>query len=259
MLTRRQAALNVFAYEQSDVHLRYDAGRTLGQSATRDLMEALRRNVRPPVKLVVDLGCGTGRFSAALSETFDAPVLGIEPAANMIAMAKANSDSTKVRLIRGEADRIPLADGRADLVFMSQVFHHLSDRAAALAEFRRVLRPQGCLGIRQTTRENLDSYCYQRFFPDARRLDERRLPSRSALLRLARAAGYRLVALDALCSEIAATSADYVAKIALRTYSDLTGISDAAFHRGLSDLEAYSRVSPDYPKFAENDFFVFAT
>jgi ubiquinone/menaquinone biosynthesis C-methylase UbiE len=249
----------VFAYEQSDVHLRYDAARSLPASAARELMEALRRHVRPPVQVVVDLGCGTGRFLAPLSETFDVPVLGIEPAANMMAVAKANSDSATARLVRGEADRIPLADGSADLVFLSQVFHHLEDRGAALAEFRRVLRSQGCLAIRQTTRENLDSYYYQRFFPDARQLDERRLPSRSAVLRLARAAGYRLLTLDALCSEIAPTSADYVAKIALRSYSDLTDISDAAFHRGLSDLEACSRESPDFPRFAENDFFVFAT
>jgi len=131
------------AYGQSDVHLRYDAGRRVSPDAARVLKRALRRFGPRRVDLVVDLGCGTGRFAAVLSETFDTPVLGVDPAANMIATAKAKTDPDKVCFVRGSADRIPLKDGSADLVFMSQVFHHLVDRAAALTEIRRVLRHEG--------------------------------------------------------------------------------------------------------------------
>ena len=61
----------------------------------------------------------------------------------------------------------------ADLVFMSQVLHHLTDSPKALMEIRRVLKLNGILCVRQTTQENLDSYFYQRFFPAARTVDER--------------------------------------------------------------------------------------
>jgi ubiquinone/menaquinone biosynthesis C-methylase UbiE len=246
-----------FTYEQSDVHQRFDVGRALAPDATRTLMELLRRYAPEPVRLVVDLGCGTGRFTTALAETFAAPVLGVEPAANMRAAAEAKPHPATVRFVAGQADHIPLGDGAADVVFLSQVLHHVADRPGALREIHRVLRLGGRLCIRQTTRENLDSYFYQRFFPQARAIDDARLPLRRDLLQLAASCRFRTIAVETLRHEIAANSSEYVAKIALRTHSDLEGISDVAFREGLADLRDYGAAHPDYPKFADNDVFVF--
>jgi ubiquinone/menaquinone biosynthesis C-methylase UbiE len=239
------------------VHARYDAGRALSPHATHALMELLSRRVPRPVRLIVDLGCGTGRFTVALSEEFQAPVVGVEPAANMRATAEAKPHPATVRFVPGSAHDIPLQNGAADLVFMSQVFHHLAEPALALGEIRRVLSPAGRLCLRQTTRENLDSYFYQRFFPDARAIDERRLPSRDTLVSLACSCGYRLEALETLCYEVAPTSADYVAKIATRAYSDLECIPDESFRSGLDALRHHSRAFPDFSRLAENDLLTF--
>jgi ubiquinone/menaquinone biosynthesis C-methylase UbiE len=245
-----------FAYPESDVHRRYDRGRALAPDATRELMDLIRRHAPSSVGLAVDLGCGTGRFTAALAEALGAPVLGVEPAANMRAAAEAKPHPAGVRFVEGRADRIPLEDGAAGLVFLSQVMHHVADAPAALREVRRVLRPAGRLCVRQTTRENLDSYFYQRFFPEARAVDERRLPSRGGLLKLAGTCGFRRVAVEALRHEIAATADDYVAKVELRAYSDLESIPEAAFRAGLDALRAHCAANPDHPKFGENDLFV---
>ena len=51
---------------------RDDLGRTLDSDATQALMESIRRHVAGSVGVVVDLGCGSGRLSNALSTTFDA-------------------------------------------------------------------------------------------------------------------------------------------------------------------------------------------
>ena len=163
------------------MHRRYDLGRNLTSEATDALMDILRAYVAQPVNLIVDLGSGTGRFTAALAEAFAAQVLGVEPAANMRVTADAKPHPPSVRFVQGQAESIPLEDGMADLVFMSQVLHHLTDIPKALLEIRRVLKLNGTLCVRQTTRENLDSYFYQRFFPAARAVDERRLPSRDEL------------------------------------------------------------------------------
>jgi hypothetical protein len=61
---------------------------------------------------------------------------------------------------------------------------------------------------------------------------------------------------ETLRHEIAATSSDYVAKIGLRTYSDLECIPDAAFREGLEALRDYCAAHPDHPKSAENDLFI---
>jgi ubiquinone/menaquinone biosynthesis C-methylase UbiE len=245
-----------FTYQQSDVHRRYDLGRALAADGTRALMELLRGYAPRTVSLVVDLGCGTGLFTVALAEAFAAPVVGVEPAANMRAAAEAKPYPATVRFVPGWADHIPLGDGAADLVFMSQVLRHVADRPRALREVHRALRPGGRLCVRQTTRENLDSYFYQRFFPEARAIDEGRLPSRAALLRLAGSCRYRTIAVETLRHEIAATSSDYVAKIGLRTYSDLECIPDAAFLEGLKALSDYCSAHPDHSKVAEDDLFI---
>jgi ubiquinone/menaquinone biosynthesis C-methylase UbiE len=247
-----------FTYQESDVHRRYDLGRTLTSETTDALVELLRGYVARPVNLIVDLGSGTGRFSSVLSEAFSAQVLGVEPAANMLATADAKAHSSSVRFVQGQAESIPLDDGVADLVFMSQILHHLADGPEALREVRRVLKTDGNLCVRQTTRENLDSYFYQRFFPAARAVDERRLPSRAGLVGLATSCQFRTVAIETLSYEIAPTAAEYVEKIALRTYSDLECIEDDAFSEGLDAFREYCSVHPDLPRFAGNDLFIFA-
>ena len=239
------------------MHRRYDRGRNLTSEATDALMELLRGYVAPPVNLIVDLGSGTGRFTAALAEAFAAQVLGVEPAANMRVTADAKPRPPLVRFVHGQAESIPLEDGMADLVFMSQVLHHLADSPRALREIGRVLKSNGSLCIRQTTRENLASYFYQRFFPAARAVDERRLPCRDELGRMAGSCGFRTVAIETLGHEIAGSATEYVDKIALRTYSDLECIDDAAFHKGLDALREHSSTHPDFPKLAENDVFIF--
>jgi ubiquinone/menaquinone biosynthesis C-methylase UbiE len=163
-----------------------------------------------------------------------------------------------VRFVQGRAESIPLEDGVADLVFMSQVLHHLVDGPKALREIRRVLKTDRSFCVRQTTRENLDSYFYQRFFPVARAVDERRLPTRDELVGLATSCQFRVVAFETLSYEIAPSAAEYVEKIALRTYSDLECIDDVKFREGLDALREYCSAHPDHPKLAENDLFIFA-
>ena len=249
--------MTTFTYQETDVHRRYDLGRALTSEATDALVELLRGYVARPVNLIVDLGSGTGRFTTALSEAFAAQVLGVEPAANMRATAEAKPHPPTVRFVQGEAENIPLDNGAADLVFMSQVLHHLEDAPKALREIRRVLKSNGNLCVRQTTRENRDSYFYQRFFPAARAVDERRLPARDGLVGLATSCQFRVVAIETLSYKIAPTAAEYVEKIALRTYSDLGCIDEVAFREGLAALREYCSAHPDLPKLAENDVFIF--
>jgi ubiquinone/menaquinone biosynthesis C-methylase UbiE len=55
---------------------------------------------------------------------------------------------------RASADELPLADGCVDLVFMSQVYHHLPDPVAVAQECWRILRAGGYVCARTASREN---------------------------------------------------------------------------------------------------------
>src|SRR5688572_23633487 len=118
-------------YDNTDQAKRYDAARFMSREAQRLSLEPLHSLVPTPVRMVVDLGCGTGRFSAALAEEFAAPVLGVDPAQTMLAKARENVSHPSVTFAEGESSAIPLPNGAADLVFVSMAYHHFEDRPAA--------------------------------------------------------------------------------------------------------------------------------
>lgn len=92
---------------------------------------------------VLDLGAGTGKLTRALAERYR-DVTAVEPLANMRAMLERVVPG--VTALAGSAERIPLDDGSVDGVFAAQAFHWF-DKALALPEIARVLRPGGVVAI----------------------------------------------------------------------------------------------------------------
>jgi SAM-dependent methyltransferase len=109
---------------------------------------------RGAISVVVDLGCGTGRFSEMLAAEFGARVIGLDPSEKMIDQARRKLATSPVVFGRASAHELPLPDGCVDLVFMSQIYHHLPDPAAVARECQRVLRVGGYVCIRTGTRDN---------------------------------------------------------------------------------------------------------
>jgi len=96
-----------------------------------------------PGERVLDLGCGAGRFVAALRDAGCDPV-GVEIAEGALARARANAPGADLRLLEDDGS-LPLDHGSVDLVWCSEVLEHVADTAHLLLEVRRVLRPGGRL------------------------------------------------------------------------------------------------------------------
>ena len=94
-------------------------------------------------RIVLDLGAGTGKFTALLAST-GADVIAVEPVEAM--RRELASTLPAVDLRDGTATRIPLPDAAVDAVFCAQSFHWFATRAA-VEEIRRVLKPGGLLGL----------------------------------------------------------------------------------------------------------------
>ncbi len=96
---------------------------------------------------VVDFGCGPGGLAVELARRV-APggvVHGVDLNRELLARAaaRAQREGVSLELHHAEDERIPLGDGSVDRVVCKNVLEYVSDPAATLAEFRRVLAPGG--------------------------------------------------------------------------------------------------------------------
>jgi ubiquinone/menaquinone biosynthesis C-methylase UbiE len=126
----------------------YDAGRH-GQlhHDISDRAVAVALAAVPAPRQVLDVGCGTGyalrRLAGRLPEA--AELTGIDPAPQMIKVARGSSADPRLSFLAGTAERIPAPDGHFDLVISTTSFDHWVNQAAGLAECARVLAPGGHL------------------------------------------------------------------------------------------------------------------
>jgi SAM-dependent methyltransferase len=99
---------------------------------------------RPGPQLIVDVGCGEGT-ATALVQRLDPHNTVI--AVDWSAMALRQARDRGLLVIQGAVDApgLPLPDGSADIVIMSELIEHLVDTDAAIDEVHRVLRPGGAL------------------------------------------------------------------------------------------------------------------
>ena len=96
-----------------------------------------------PGERVLDLGCGAGRFVAALRDAGADPV-GVELAQAALERARRNAPGADLRLLEDDGS-LPLEHASVDLVWCSEVLEHVADTGHLLLEARRVLRPGGRL------------------------------------------------------------------------------------------------------------------
>jgi SAM-dependent methyltransferase len=97
----------------------------------------------------LDFGCGTGRLTFALARTFERCV-GIDISEGMIEQARelASDDSNCSFEVHERRDLGQFEDASFDLVMSRFVLQHMHERGSKeryLAEFVRVLRPEGML------------------------------------------------------------------------------------------------------------------
>jgi len=99
---------------------------------------------------VLDLGAGTGKFTAALAgRALD--VLAVEPSQRMLAELTAALPG--VAATRGTAEATGLPDACVDAVVVAQAWHWV-DPDRAVPEVARVLRPGGTLGLVWNVRDD---------------------------------------------------------------------------------------------------------
>ena len=122
-----------------------------------------------PEARILDICCGTGDMTAALLRLRPAnklchpersegpasrsqshtvqPIIGLDFSPEMLSRARTKYSTANALWQEGDAMHLPYPDNTLDLITAAFGFRNLSNYAAALTEFHRVLRPGGQLGI----------------------------------------------------------------------------------------------------------------
>jgi ubiquinone/menaquinone biosynthesis C-methylase UbiE len=115
-------------------------------SPPADLGNILTQMIRKPVPdLVIDLGCGTGlsaRFWAERAKM----VVGVDPNAEMLAVARAKTLAPNVAYLYGYGHQVALSGDCADIVTCSQSLHWM-DPHRTLPEVVRLLKHGGVFAV----------------------------------------------------------------------------------------------------------------
>jgi SAM-dependent methyltransferase len=109
-----------------------------------------------PGAMFLDAGAGFGRhaFEAARKgatvfalDWAQEEVVGTRNTFGAMIEAREIPDVTYGGALRGDATRLPFADGTFDVVVTSEVLEHIQDDVTAISELHRVLKPGGTLGV----------------------------------------------------------------------------------------------------------------
>lgn len=97
-------------------------------------------------KIILDAGCGSGRYSCALARLGAKKVIGLDYGDDGLNLAKKLAESknvTNVEFKKGSLLRMPFDDEEFDFVFANGVFHHTGDIEQGTKELYRVLKTNG--------------------------------------------------------------------------------------------------------------------
>lgn len=95
-------------------------------------------------KTVLDLGCGGGFMSEAMARR-GAHVIGVDPAASALAIAKKHADAQGLAIDyrTGVGEGLPVAASSVDIVVCVDVLEHVESLESVIDEIHRVLKPDG--------------------------------------------------------------------------------------------------------------------
>jgi ubiquinone/menaquinone biosynthesis C-methylase UbiE len=210
---------------------------------------------------LIDLGCGTGRWAIPLAERTGCQVVGLDRSPEMLEKARAKDREGRVTWVAGDVEHLELEPSSFDCAFLCLMMHHIEDHLGTFRGVLRILRPGGVILVRQGTLEQIVDDPWHRFFPEAVTIDRRRTPFRAEIETWLREAGFMQIEAEEVRQftyrDLADLNERMLGEVRLRVASVLRLISDAAFARGLAQLEAYVRQHPDDPWLKESLFTLF--
>lgn len=113
------------------------------ESLINCVLEFTKEKRPSPLKLSVDVGCGSGQTTEQYANHFE-KVIGVDVSPDQLEIARSRNKYKNVFHKQGTAESIPVEDGSVDLVSACAAVHWF-DFKSFYAEVDRILKPGGVL------------------------------------------------------------------------------------------------------------------
>lgn len=183
---------------------------------------------------MLDVGCGTGRVAAALTDR-GARVWGVDPSGEMLAQARLAAPGATFKQARAEA--LPFKASWFERAVLRTAVH-LVDRTRALPELARILAPGGRLAIATFAPERFGNDWLSALFPAVPEIDRRRFPASETLVSELETAGFDGVRTVGLRQHGRLSREEALERIRGRYISTLQLLDEDAFADGLARAES---------------------
>jgi SAM-dependent methyltransferase len=209
---------------------------------TRGIDEAVieameRRGALAPAARVLDFGCGTGNYLRAISRRFGCGLCGLEPSDEM--RAKAIAKNPGLRIEKGDHSSLPFEDGGFDLVYMTDVIHHVPDLDLLFEGLGAKLSPGGLVCVATESWGQIDARWYNAYFPSLAAVEKARYPDIDEIAQRAMMAGLGGAGDDTLsCPGPRAVDRDFLRTVGERNYSMFRLLPEEEYEAGYAAMRS---------------------
>lgn len=152
------------------------------------LLEQLHYHLNPIKKgLYLDIGCGTGNYTAALHQK-GISFVGVDPSYKMLTKAKEKYPA--ITWTQGNVEAIPLANNSIEGIIGSLTLHHWDDLTKGFEELHRVLKNYGSIVFFTATPDQMQGYWLNHYFPKMMEDSMTQMPSLLAVENAMKHAGF---------------------------------------------------------------------
>jgi ubiquinone/menaquinone biosynthesis C-methylase UbiE len=191
-----------------------------------------------PGARLIDIGCGPGQYALLLASATEAKIFATDLSRAMVERGQEKDNTQDVSWFLSDACRMPFTDESFDAALLFLVLHVVKDSKKALQEAYRILRPGGHCLILAHSHSQLDRQTIFRFFPEARKLNKRRMLSLTKLKELVREIGFHHLRTEEFVEAATYSRDAFLEKVRSKPNTSLRSMNDADFQRRYEALEA---------------------
>lgn len=176
---------------------------------------------------VLDVGCGTGRYTKLFSKERCNLVIGLDKSPAMLNKAREKGKSSTY--ICGEIEYLPFSEGIFNTIIMSQVIQCIENKEKAFSELRRVLSKKGVFLLNTLSHKQLSNLILMRYFPEIFRIEKERFPTIEELTKALKDSNFEIIDIEEIKErriytlDELVTFAEDKATSALRIYWETVG------------------------------------